>query len=140
MNLKHLLAGGIVALSLSAASSGGLSIGAAQAAPAPVSAAVAATATTIAPSAIDPVQFRRGFGYRPYAYRRGYGWRGPGVWLGLGAAMAAGWIIYDRAYLPRRGYYYDTGEDALVMEASLVPLEQPGDEARRSPRTRGTST
>jgi hypothetical protein len=106
MNLKHLVAGGIVALGLTAASTGGL-IGAVQAAPAPASAAVAAQ-TAIAPSVIDQVQYRRGFGYRPYAYRRGYGWRGPGVWLGLGAAVAAGWIIYDRAYLPRRGYYYDT--------------------------------
>lgn len=32
----------------------------------------------------------------------------------------------------RRGYYYDTGEDALVMEAAMVPAE-----AAREPRAKG---
>jgi ribosomal-protein-alanine N-acetyltransferase len=37
----------------------------------------------------------------------------------------------------RRGYYYDTGEDALVMEASVAGVEPPGPAAREEPRTRG---
>jgi len=43
-------------------------------------------------------------------WRRGGGWRrgwGPGPWIGLGAGVAAGLIIADRAYRPRPGYYYD---------------------------------
>ena len=39
-----------------------------------------------------------------------------------------------RAVGRRRGYYYDTGEDALVMEAQLSPGEPP---ARPEPGTRG---
>jgi ribosomal-protein-alanine N-acetyltransferase len=37
----------------------------------------------------------------------------------------------------RRGYYYDTGEDALVMEATVNPTEPRGREARQEPRARG---
>ncbi len=98
MNLKLLAAGAIIAL--------GVSAGAGQAAP--MTGALDHAAVTTAAPAVDLVQYRRGFGYRPgYAYR-GRGWRGPGVWLGLGAAVAAGVIITNSSYLPRRGYYYDT--------------------------------
>jgi ribosomal protein S18 acetylase RimI-like enzyme len=38
----------------------------------------------------------------------------------------------------RRGYYYDTGEDALVMEASVIPLEPRAAESR--PRAKGKWT
>ena len=38
----------------------------------------------------------------------------------------------------RQGYYYDTGEDALVMEATIVPGESGGAETRREPRAKGT--
>jgi [ribosomal protein S18]-alanine N-acetyltransferase len=37
----------------------------------------------------------------------------------------------------RRGYYYDTGEDALVMEATVSATEARGPEARQEPRARG---
>jgi ribosomal-protein-alanine N-acetyltransferase len=37
----------------------------------------------------------------------------------------------------RRGYYYDTGEDALVMEASVASVEPRGSESRQEPRTKG---
>jgi [ribosomal protein S18]-alanine N-acetyltransferase len=40
----------------------------------------------------------------------------------------------------RRGYYYDTGEDALVMEASVTSVtgaEPPGPAAREEPRSKG---
>ena len=40
----------------------------------------------------------------------------------------------------RLGYYYDTGEDALVMEASVVPVEPGGSESHRQPRAGGTCT
>ena len=51
---------------------------------------------------VTPVQ------YRAYGYRRYGGWRGPGIGLGIGAGLVAGAIIANRAYAPRRGYYYDT--------------------------------
>lgn len=67
-----------------------------------------------------PVQYRPYRGpiyvprpaYRPYAYRpyvapRRYGYR-PFVGFTVGAAIVAGAIIANRAYAPRRGYYYDT--------------------------------
>ena len=38
----------------------------------------------------------------------------------------------------RRGYYYDTGEDALVMEALMASIEPRGSEASQEPRTKGT--
>lgn len=38
----------------------------------------------------------------------------------------------------RRGYYYDTGEDALVMEAAVPPLEPRGAGARPRSRVKGT--
>ena len=38
----------------------------------------------------------------------------------------------------RRGYYYDTGEDALVMEASVVSSEPPAPASPQEPRTKGT--
>jgi len=36
----------------------------------------------------------------------------------------------------RRGYYYDTGEDALVMEALVNPTEAQAPQARQEPRAR----
>lgn len=72
--------------------------------PAPV---MAEDATALA-SQVEQVQYRRGFGGPAYAYRGGYGWRRPGPWIGLGVGVAAGAFIYSQAYLPRRGYYYDT--------------------------------
>ena len=36
----------------------------------------------------------------------------------------------------RRGYYYDTGEDALVMEASVASVEPRGPETRPESRTK----
>lgn len=53
-------------------------------------------------AAITQVQYRRGGGWG------GRGWSGPGIGLGIGAGLVAGAIIADRAYAPRRGYYYDT--------------------------------
>ena len=38
----------------------------------------------------------------------------------------------------RRGYYYDTGEDALVMEAQVFPGEPPASDSRPESGTRGT--
>ena len=35
----------------------------------------------------------------------------------------------------RRGYYYDTGEDALIMELDLRPLPAPGDRPAGNRRT-----
>ncbi len=60
-----------------------------------------------APAALEQVQYRRGYGgYSGYSgYRGGYGYA---PWIGLGAGIAAGAFIYNRAYLPRRGSYYDT--------------------------------
>jgi ribosomal-protein-alanine N-acetyltransferase len=37
----------------------------------------------------------------------------------------------------RRGYYYDTGEDALVMEALVSPAESREPQGRPEPRARG---
>ena len=37
----------------------------------------------------------------------------------------------------RRGYYYDTGEDALVMEASVASIGAGGPESRPEPPGRG---
>ena len=37
----------------------------------------------------------------------------------------------------RRGYYYDTGEDALVMEAPMAPAEPRGADSSREPRAKG---
>jgi BA14K-like protein len=64
---------------------------------------------TQTPAAVERVQYRRGYaGYG--GYRGGYGYRryGYAPWIGLGAGIAAGAFIYSQAYLPRRGYYYDT--------------------------------
>ena len=38
----------------------------------------------------------------------------------------------------RQGYYYDTGEDALVMEAPVVPAESCRGETRPEPRAKET--
>lgn len=40
----------------------------------------------------------------------------------------------------RRGYYYDTGEDALVMEAAVVPVGPLGAESRQRTRAKGKAT
>lgn len=60
-------------------------------------------------SSVTDVQFRRVYpryyGYAPRVYRRG-----PSPWpfIGFGAAVAAGAIIANSYYLPRRNYvYYD---------------------------------
>jgi [ribosomal protein S18]-alanine N-acetyltransferase len=37
----------------------------------------------------------------------------------------------------RRGYYYDTGEDALVMEATVAPVPARGAESTRESRIKG---
>ena len=37
----------------------------------------------------------------------------------------------------RRGYYYDTGEDALVMESSVASIEPRGSESRQEPPSKG---
>src|SRR5262245_3022595 len=37
----------------------------------------------------------------------------------------------------RRGYYYDTGEDALVMEAAVQPTEPGTAPVRHEPRAKG---
>lgn len=102
MSFKALLAGGIFAICLN--------LGGANAAPV----TMALSATAEAPHIVlDQVQYRRGFASRGFASRGyarpryGRGW-GVGPWIGLGAAVAAGAIIYNSAYLPRRGYYYDT--------------------------------
>lgn len=55
-----------------------------------------------ADSGVTQVQYRRWGG------SRWGGWRGPGIGLGIGAGLIAGAIIADRAYAPRRSYYYDT--------------------------------
>ena len=87
MNLRILITGAALAV--------GLSISGAQAAPVTADAALSAHASA---TAAQDVQYR------------GYGWRGRGwgyaPWIGGG--IVAGAIIADRAYLPRRGYYYDT--------------------------------
>jgi hypothetical protein len=69
--------------------------------------------TQTQPTAVEQVQYRRGYaGYGGYGGYRGggYGYRryGYAPWIGLGAGIAAGAFIYSQAYLPRRGYYYDT--------------------------------
>jgi hypothetical protein len=73
---------------------------AAPAAPAQLAAVTAADTSTV-----TQVQYYRGRGWG--GGWRG-GWRGPGIGLGIGAGIVAGAIIADRAYGPRRGYYYDT--------------------------------
>ena len=49
--------------------------------------------------------------------------------------------LYDsfgfRAIGSRRGYYYDTGEDALVMEALVSSVAPPVPDSAQEPRTRG---
>ena len=49
--------------------------------------------------------------------------------------------LYDsfgfRAVGRRRGYYYDTGEDALVMEALVDSVAPSGPAAAQEPRTKG---
>ena len=72
----------------------------AQAAPVSADAALSAQA---APTSVEQVQYRG-------RYWGGYGWRGRGYGYApyIGAGIIAGAIIADRAYLPRRGYYYDT--------------------------------
>jgi ribosomal-protein-alanine N-acetyltransferase len=52
----------------------------------------------------------------------------------LGLYESFGFRVVGR----RQGYYYDTGEDALVMEATIVPVEPRGVETRREPRAKGT--
>ena len=37
----------------------------------------------------------------------------------------------------RRGYYYDTGEDALVMEVLISAAEAPGPDSSQEPRIKG---
>jgi [ribosomal protein S18]-alanine N-acetyltransferase len=37
----------------------------------------------------------------------------------------------------RRGYYYDTGEDALVMESSVASIEPRGSESSQEPPSKG---
>src|SRR5262245_9819561 len=37
----------------------------------------------------------------------------------------------------RRGYYYDTGEDALVMEALVTAIESSGPPSRQEPPSKG---
>jgi hypothetical protein len=61
------------------------------------------------PAAVEQIQYRRGYAGNG-GYRGGYGVRryGYAPWIGLGAGIAAGAFIYSRAYLPRRGAYYDT--------------------------------
>jgi BA14K-like protein len=56
---------------------------------------------------VEQIQYRRGWAAPRYGHR-GFGWGRPGPWIGLGAGIAAGAFIYSQAYLPRRGYYYDT--------------------------------
>jgi BA14K-like protein len=69
---------------------------------APVSPIYAQPAASVDTTGVTQVYYRRwgGWGYR--------GWRRPGIGLGIGAGLIAGAIIADRAYAPRRGYYYDT--------------------------------
>jgi len=52
----------------------------------------------------------------------------------LGLYEAFGFRVVGR----RQGYYYDTGEDALVMEATVVPVEPRRAETRQEPRAKGT--
>jgi hypothetical protein len=77
----------------------------------PASAAPVSSLTelTQVPTAVEQVQYRRGYGAYS-GYRGGYGYRryGYAPWIGLGAGIAAGAFIYSQSYLPRRGYYYDT--------------------------------
>ena len=51
----------------------------------------------------------------------------------LGLYESLGFRVVGR----RQGYYYDTGEDALVMEATVVPVEPRPAETRREPRAKG---
>ncbi len=70
---------------------------------APMSNTQNAIAAASGGAAVTTVQYRgRGWG--------GGGWRGPGIGLGIGAGLLAGAIIADRAYAPRRGYYYDSAD------------------------------
>ncbi len=98
MKIHTFLVGPAVALSLLAS----------QAQAAPITSDVAAAAVAASASgSIEQVQFRgrgRGFG----GGWRGRGWGGGGPWLGVGAGIVAGALIYDYAYRPRAGYYYDT--------------------------------
>ncbi len=96
-----------------AASATAMSVGAIAAAASPPSSqgTIAADST-----AVEQVQYRGGGGWGGGGRGvggggRGWGgggWRGPGIGLGIGAGLVAGAIIADRAYAPRRGYYYDT--------------------------------
>lgn len=52
----------------------------------------------------------------------------------LGLYESLGFRVVGR----RRGYYYDTGEDALVMEATVAPGEPHRAETRQEPRAKGT--
>jgi hypothetical protein len=70
---------------------------AAPVAPSSSQAAVASEGTSL----VTDVQYRRFGG----GYRR---WRGPGIGLGIGAAIVGSAIIANSYYAPRRGYYYDT--------------------------------
>ena len=108
MTFRGFLAVGILACGLMAGA-------AAEAAPL----AAGATAALQPHSGLsEHVQFRgRGYGgYGGYYAPRGYYGRGYGggyrngawPWVGLAAGVAAGAIIYNYAYRPRVGYYYDT--------------------------------
>lgn len=78
------------------AACGALLLGATAAQSAPVSSSVGGQAFSSASHDVVDVQYRRGWGR---------GWRYGG---GIGAGIVAGALIYDYAYRPRRGYYYDT--------------------------------
>jgi ribosomal protein S18 acetylase RimI-like enzyme len=52
----------------------------------------------------------------------------------LGLYESLGFRVVGR----RHGYYYDTGEDALVMEATVVPVEPRRTETPQEPRAKGT--
>ena len=79
-----------------------LAISVASAEAAPMISSPTATTTESEGAAVTTVQYR-GHGW-------GGGWRGPGIGLGIGAGIVAGAIIADRAYAPRRGYYYDSAD------------------------------
>ena len=101
MNLRILSAASVLAMGLLVSPAGA----------APVSTDVGAAAKSSASASVEQVQYRgRAFGGgvwrgRPWG---GAGWRGPGRWLGIGAGIAAGALVYNYAYRPRVGYYYDT--------------------------------
>lgn len=77
------------------AATAALALGSTLAYAAPVSSRVGGLAAARSPGVVD-VQYRRYWGRS---------WRYGG---GIAAGIVAGALIYDYAYRPRRGYYYDT--------------------------------